>query len=182
MSLEENKLEHYFKEACDEVKNIKNVSNQDKLVLYGLFKVSTEGKYQDIRDKEIGFFDFEKKAKYESWKKLSSYDPTEAKIEYIKFSCKLANKELPLELNSSTTENTVSSDYLNLDIPNENIEPFQFSSTAKQTKDEIKEYLENASNNECVFYEIQKAFHDGKKITPQFFDMYKHIDRKLMHK
>ena len=204
------KLITEFENVCNKVKDIKKLSNEDKLKFYGLFKVATEGKFDTENEKELGYFDFEKKAKYGAWKKFSYLKNEEAMIEYIHFYNKITNTKLSSEveecinriknpsdtntnykLNNKSDDNNIDN-LTNLvdeklviegidnleEIDGENIQPFQFSSTAKQTKDEIVEYLKNASNDECAFYEIQTAFHEGKKIDKAFFKRYFHLNCK----
>jgi acyl-CoA-binding protein len=188
-------LEKVFLHACEKMKSLSNLDNESKLKIYGLFKIATEGVYNSDKDKEIGFFDFEKKYKYQSWKSLSNkYNSLEAKIEYINmyytlakvdlpnFLSEIKNKEKTVEKNSENEEDIFSMEDLEI-INQQNFfgseSNAQFSSTAKISKDEIKDFLEKASNNECAFFEIQKYFREKKNITPEFFKQYSHLDCKF---
>lgn len=70
-----------FEKAAADVKTLKTKpSDEDLLILYGLFKVATVGKVDTPRP---GFVDFKGKAKWDAWKKVEDKDPEEAKKDYI---------------------------------------------------------------------------------------------------
>lgn len=182
----ENDINKMFEIACEEMKQVKKASNEEKLKAYGLYKVATEGPYNIEKDKEIGFFDYEKKYKYDSWKKLSVLSSLEAKKEYINLSCDMLKKDRPdfgeKENNYDLFEGLFSKEDLdeinkNADFSDSGIH--QFSSSAKNDLDEIKHYLENASNEECIFYEIQEKFRSSSEINSDFFQKYNHVDCKF---
>lgn len=185
-------IDNLFKEICNKMKEVNGLNNENKLKIYGLFKVATEGKYNIEKDKELGFFDFEKKYKYESWKRMSKYSSEEAKIEYIKLYFKLTNTDLPGELN----------EFLNKKVEDENIDEFfndeemdeinkqslfsdnviSVSSTAQNDREQIKQYLESASNDECAFYDIQQDFRNKtKEINEDYFKAFSHLNRKYCY-
>lgn len=70
-----------FNMAADIVKKLKTKPNNDELLLlYGLYKQSTEG---DNNKSQPGFLDFKGKEKHKAWlanKGLSTYD---AEVKYI---------------------------------------------------------------------------------------------------
>lgn len=175
----EKDIEQIFNSVCLKLKDAKGLNNDDKLKFYGLYKVITEGKYDSSKDKEIGFFEFEKKAKYNSWKSLSSLNKTEAMKFYIKHYYEVTNQPIPEEVENlyvdvvdSEILNSISGEGMDFDFQ-------QVSSTAKNDQKEIKEYLENASNNECVYYTINDDFNQNKEITVDYFNNFKHIDCKF---
>lgn len=55
-------------------------SNDDKLILYGLYKVATVGKPDSGRP---GIFDPKGRAKWDAWKKVEDKSKDEAKQDYI---------------------------------------------------------------------------------------------------
>ena len=178
--MSDKQINNLFNHCCEKVKDLKSLSNDIKLKVYALFKVSTEGSYDIIKDKEIGFFDFEKKAKYSAWKSFSNLSKEEAKIEYIKLYHKLAEIELPIDIeNKELIENKDFDENIANTLSNlENIESHQVSSSAKEDQKEIKSYLENASNEECVYFDINNDFFKGKLINEEYFNKYKHINCK----
>ena len=63
-------------------------SNEDLLLMYGLFKQATEG---DNEEKRPGGFDFKAVAKYEAWLRQKGKLRDEAKKEYISLIERLSN-------------------------------------------------------------------------------------------
>lgn len=63
-------------------------SNEDLLLMYGLYKQATLG---DNMEKRPGGFDFKAVAKYEAWLKQKGKDKEEAKKEYIALVERLSN-------------------------------------------------------------------------------------------
>ena len=170
-------LETMFSEVTEKMKLLVDLSNETRLKIYGLFKVATEGKYDVNKDKEIGFFDFEKKYKYESWKRCSKYSMSEAKIEYVKLYYSLTGES---EIKITDTERLFDDKELQ-EMQLEVGSSHQFSSNAKQAQLEIKQYLESATNDECVFQEIQDHFRDCNQIHKDYFKTYSHIKRKYFY-
>ena len=111
------------------------------------------------------------------------------KKEYINLSYDLQKKERP---NFGEGENDNNYDLFDGLFSKEDLEEInknadfsesgmqQFSSSAKNDLDEIKNYLENASNEECIFYEIQEKFRSSSEIKDDFFEKYKHVDCKYI--
>lgn len=161
-----------FEDICNKVKLLKNISQTDQLKFYALYKISTEGGYNKNKDKEIGFFDFEKKAKYQSWKEYSYLSPEEAMREYEKlyFSLDVKRKTEKSKENEQENEEESKSN-LNFDFA-------YVSSTAKEDRKHIEEYLISASNSDCIYYEINNDFSNGKVITKEYFDRYSHVNCK----
>lgn len=74
-------LQEDFDKAAIDVKALTvKPSDDDLLILYGLFKVATVGKVDTARP---GMFDLKGKAKWDAWKKAENKSPDEAKQEYI---------------------------------------------------------------------------------------------------
>lgn len=63
-------------------------SNEDLLLMYGLYKQATEG---DNEEKRPGGFDFKAVAKYEAWLRQKGKLRDEAKKEYIALVERLSN-------------------------------------------------------------------------------------------
>lgn len=63
-------------------------SNEDLLLMYGLYKQATEG---DNEEKRQGGFDFKAVAKYEAWLRQKGKLRDEAKKEYIALVERLSN-------------------------------------------------------------------------------------------
>lgn len=74
-------LDEDFDQAAKDVKTLTTKpSDEDLLILYGLFKVGTVGKVNTARP---GIFDLKGKAKWDAWKKVEDKDPEDAKKDYI---------------------------------------------------------------------------------------------------
>ena len=71
-----------FEKAAEEVKSkvSSNLSNDDKLALYGLYKQGTEG---DVNTSKPGLLDPKGKAKRTAWEKQKGKDKETAQKEYI---------------------------------------------------------------------------------------------------
>eukprot|EP00208_Stichococcus_sp_RCC1054_P004529 CAMPEP_0206149346 /NCGR_PEP_ID=MMETSP1473-20131121/37732_1 /ASSEMBLY_ACC=CAM_ASM_001109 /TAXON_ID=1461547 /ORGANISM="Stichococcus sp, Strain RCC1054" /LENGTH=132 /DNA_ID=CAMNT_0053546803 /DNA_START=449 /DNA_END=847 /DNA_ORIENTATION=- len=70
-----------FDKAAEEAKALpKNTSNDDQLILYGLFKQSNVG---DCNTKKPGMLDMKGKAKWEAWNKLQGKSKEDAMTEYV---------------------------------------------------------------------------------------------------
>eukprot|EP00494_Astrolonche_serrata_P005938 UN05955 len=74
-------VDEYFKVACELVKQIKNMTQENQLYLYGLYKQSTQGPC--LEDEPQGLFNYEKTLKWGAWKKFSDMPPRRAKLQYI---------------------------------------------------------------------------------------------------
>lgn len=74
-------LDEDFDQAAKDVKTLTSKpSDDDLLILYGLFKVATVGKVDTPRP---GLFDLKGKAKWDAWKKVEDKAPEDAKKDYI---------------------------------------------------------------------------------------------------
>lgn len=69
-----------FEKALEEVKGLSNLSNEDLLDLYGLFKQATVG---DVSGSKPGMFDLKGKAKYEAWSSRKGLSKEEAMKKYV---------------------------------------------------------------------------------------------------
>merc|ERR1711872_807409 len=71
-----------FEEACDNMNNkVTNVSNDESLELYALFKQATVG---DCNKEEPGSWDLAGKMKWNAWIGKKGMSQDEAKAEYVK--------------------------------------------------------------------------------------------------
>lgn len=79
-----------FEEAANEAAALRDKpSNETLLLLYSLFKQSTEG--DNLKNPPENPFDFVAKAKYEAWKSQSGKSKEAAMKEYISLVDKLKN-------------------------------------------------------------------------------------------
>lgn len=86
-----------FKAAAAQIKlagvekagTIKDMTNDQKLGLYGLYKQTTEG---DNTTEKPGMFSFEAKAKWENWEKQKGVPKEQAAEEYIALANQLLTK------------------------------------------------------------------------------------------
>ncbi|DBB11803.1 TPA: hypothetical protein ACH3X3_005958 [Trebouxia sp. C0006] len=70
-----------FEKAAEEAKSLPDkTSNDDKLILYGLYKQATVG---DCNTSKPGMFDPKGKAKWEAWNKQKGKEQSTAQEEYI---------------------------------------------------------------------------------------------------
>ena len=74
-------IEKCFRAACEEARTLTQISNTEKLVLYSLFKQSTEG---DAPQKSGAFMlNFVDKAKFTAWSRLRGMSRTNAMMHYM---------------------------------------------------------------------------------------------------
>ncbi|XP_063421139.1 acyl-CoA-binding protein-like [Mytilus trossulus] len=70
-----------FNKAAEEVKNLKTKpSNDDMLIIYGLFKQANVG---DVNTARPGMLDLTGKAKWDAWEKQKGKSKEDAEKEYI---------------------------------------------------------------------------------------------------
>ena len=69
-----------FEKACQIIKKIDNVSDNDKLFLYAHYKQINNG---NNNEKEPSYFQFVENAKWKAWKKLEGMSKEEAMNQYI---------------------------------------------------------------------------------------------------
>ena len=88
-------LAKYFdKAASDVTKHVKELSDEKKLKLYGLFK---QAKFGDNNTEKPGMLDFRGKAKWEAWNAVKGKDKEVAKKEYVEFVLTLLPEEIKKE-------------------------------------------------------------------------------------
>lgn len=74
-------MEQYFEQAAGDIKTHgKNLSNENMLKLYGLYKQATVG---DINIAQPGMFDMKGKAKWNAWNQEKGKTTEVAKREYV---------------------------------------------------------------------------------------------------
>jgi diazepam-binding inhibitor (GABA receptor modulator, acyl-CoA-binding protein) len=74
-------LRTLFEQAAVDVKGLANrPRDDDMLMLYALYKQSTEG---DVKGAKPGFFDFVARAKYEAWEGLAGTSAEDAMRQYV---------------------------------------------------------------------------------------------------
>ncbi len=175
--IDEEKVKKLFLEKSTKLKtsppkNIKFDNNQ-KLKFYGLYKVSTVGKYSENNKLKAGFFDFETKYKNQAWEKCSIYSPIEAMIEYIKYYCELTGEKCDLNF----SKNKISINDLSLDIPNLESQSL-YSSNAKESLLEKEKFLEKASLEEKKFQSLKDDIYNGEIITEEILNKFE-SDNKI---
>ncbi|XP_033762097.1 acyl-CoA-binding protein-like [Pecten maximus] len=70
-----------FVKAAEDAKNLPNrPSDDDLLVLYGLYKQATVG---DVNTAKPGMMDFKGKAKWNAWEKVKGTSTADAETKYI---------------------------------------------------------------------------------------------------
>ena len=78
--------------------------------------------------------------------KCSIYSQEEAMIEYIKFYCELTGEKISIDLTQSKAKTSI--DELVLDVPEGLESQGIYSSTAKESKENLEKFLKNAPENE----------------------------------
>ncbi|KQK19800.1 acyl-CoA-binding domain-containing protein 1 [Brachypodium distachyon] len=74
-------LQEEFEEHAEKAKTLPDTTtNENKLLLYGLYKQATVGPVNTARP---GFFDLKGKAKWDAWKVLEGKSKEEAMTDYI---------------------------------------------------------------------------------------------------
>lgn len=68
-----------FDKACKSVKKLSDLSNQQLLDLYGLYKQATEG---DVSGSRPGMLDLKGRAKFDAWTKLKGTSKDKAMEKY----------------------------------------------------------------------------------------------------
>jgi hypothetical protein len=71
--------------------------------------------------------------------------------------------------NKVTNNQSTSNDDEELDM---HIDNFTFSSTAKQAKKEINEFLDNSSENEKTMHKLKDQIYQGDVISKQLLEKY----------
>ncbi|HKY63346.1 MAG TPA: acyl-CoA-binding protein [bacterium] len=77
-----------FDQALKDVKKLSDLSNDQLLQLYGLYKQATEG---DVHGPKPGMLDLKGKAKYSAWEKQKGKSAEKAMSAYVSLVKKLAS-------------------------------------------------------------------------------------------
>ena len=91
-----DKAKFFEKAAADVVKHVKELDDNGKLKLYGLYKQATLG---DCNTEKPGFLDFKGKAKWEAWNAVKGKDKEVAKAEYVGYVLTLLPEDIKKEYN-----------------------------------------------------------------------------------
>ena len=175
--IDKEKLKKLFEEKSEKLRttNIKTDNNQ-KLKFYGLYKVATVGKYSEKNKLKAGFFDFTTKYKNEAWEKCSVFSQEEAMIEYLKYYSEVTGEKLNLDFKSTTSTKTISDIAFDLPIGLES--QGTYSSTAKETKKDLENYLKTASENIKKFQALKDQIYNGDLITENILKEFE-INNKM---
>ncbi|KAK4401012.1 Acyl-CoA-binding protein [Sesamum angolense] len=74
-------LKEEFEEYAEKAKTLpENTTNENKLILYGLFKQSTVG---NVNTSRPGIFNMRDRAKWDAWKAVEGKSQEEAMSDYI---------------------------------------------------------------------------------------------------
>ena len=162
--MDKEKLKKEFEDKAEKLRNTKiKIDNNKKLKFYGLYKVATVGKYSEKNKLKAGFFDFQTKYKNEAWEKCSIYSQEEAMIEYIKFYCELTGEKMNIDLTASKAAKSI--DEITLDVPEGLESQGMYSSTAKESKEKLENFLKTAPENEKKFQALKDKIYGGDLIT-----------------
>ena len=163
--IDKDKLKKLFEEKSEKLKttNVKTDNNQ-KLKFYGLYKVATVGKYSEKNKLKAGFFDFTTKYKNEAWEKCSLFSQEEAMIEYLKFYSEITGEKLNLDFNISTSNKKTIGD-IAFDVPIGLESQGTYSSTAKEAKQNLDDYLKTAPEDIKKFQTLKDKIYGGDLIT-----------------
>ena len=175
--MDKDELKKEFEEKAEKLRNTKiKIDNNKKLKFYGLYKVATIGKYSEKNKLKAGFFDFQTKYKNEAWEKCSIYSPEEAMIEYIKFYCELTGEKMNIDLTKSKTSKSIAE--ISLDIPEGLESQGIYSSTAKESKENLENFLKTAPENEKKFQVLKDKIYGGDLITEDILKEFE-IENKM---
>ena len=175
--IDKEKLKKEFEEKAEKLRNTtKKIDNNQKLKFYGLYKVATVGKYSEKNKLKAGFFDFSTKYKNEAWEKCSVFSQEEAMIEYIKFYCEVMGEKFNSDFNQ--TKPTKSIDEITLDVPEGLESQGTYSSTAKETKENLDNFLKTAPENIQKFQTLKDKIYSGDLITEEILKEFE-INNKM---
>ena len=164
--IDKEKLKKEFEEKAEKLRNTtKKIDNNQKLKFYGLYKVATVGKYSEKNKLKAGFFDFSTKYKNEAWEKCSVFSQEEAMIEYIKFYCEVMGEKFSSDFNQSKPTKSISE--ITLDVPEGLESQGTYSSTAKETKENLDNFLKTAPENIKKFQSLKDKIYSGDLITEE---------------
>ena len=175
--VDKEKLKKEFDIKAEQLRNTKiKLDNNQKLKFYGLYKVATVGKYSEKNKLKAGFFDFSTKYKNEAWEKCSVFSQEEAMIEYIKYYCELTGEKLNIELNQSNPKKSISE--IALDVPEGLESQGMYSSTAKESKQNLEDFLKTAPENIKKFQSLKEKIYSGDIITEEILREFE-IENKM---
>ena len=175
--VDKEKLKKEFDIIAEKLRNTKiKLDNNQKLKFYGLYKVATVGKYSEKNKLKAGFFDFSTKYKNEAWEKCSVFSQEEAMIEYIKYYCELTGEKLNIEINQSNPTKSISE--IALDVPEGLESQGMYSSTAKESKQNLEDYLKTAPENIKKFQPFKEKIYSGDIITEEILGEFE-IENKM---
>ena len=175
--IDKEKLKKEFEIKAEKLRNTKiKLDNNQKLKFYGLYKVATVGKYSEKNKLKAGFFDFSTKYKNEAWEKCSVFSQEEAMIEYIKYYCELTGEKLNIELNQSNSKKSISE--IALDVPEGLESQGMYSSTAKESKQNLEDFLKTAPENIKKFQSLKEKIYSGDIITEEILREFE-IENKM---
>ena len=175
--IDKEKLKKEFEDKAEKLRNTTlKLDNNKKLKFYGLYKVATVGKYSEKNKLKAGFFDFSTKYKNEAWEKCSVFSQEEAMIEYIKYYCELTGEKINMDF--TQTKPTKSIDEINLDIPEGLESQGMYSSTAKESKQNLENYLKTAPENIKKFQTLKEKIYSGDIITEEILKEFE-IENKM---
>ena len=175
--VDKEKLKKEFDILAEKLRNTKiKLDNNQKLKFYGLYKVATVGKYSEKNKLKAGFFDFSTKYKNEAWEKCSVFSQEEAMIEYIKYYCELTGEKLNIEINQSNPTKSISE--IALDVPEGLESQGMYSSTAKESKQNLDDYLKTAPENIKKFQPLKEKIYSGDIITEEILREFE-IENKM---
>ena len=175
--IDKEKLQKEFEDKAEKLRNTTmKLDNNKKLKFYGLYKVATVGKYSEKNKLKAGFFDFSTKYKNEAWEKCSVFSKEEAMIEYIKYYCELTGEKSDMDFTQSKP--TKSIDEINLDIPEGLESQGAYSSTAKESKQNLENYLKTAPENIKKFQSLKEKIYSGDIITEEILKKFE-IENKM---
>ena len=175
--VDKEKLKKEFDIIAEKLRNTKiKLDNNQKLKFYGLYKVATVGKYSEKNKLKAGFFDFSTKYKNEAWEKCSVFSQEEAMIEYIKYYCELTGEKLNIEINQSNPTKSISE--IALDVPEGLESQGMYSSTAKESKQNLEDYLKTAPENIKKFQPLKEKIYNGDIITEEILREFE-IENKM---
>ena len=175
--VDKEKLKKEFDIIAEKLRNTKiKLDNNQKLKFYGLYKVATVGKYSEKNKLKAGFFDFSTKYKNEAWEKCSVFSQEEAMIEYIKYYCELTGEKLNIEINQSNPAKSISE--IALDVPEGLESQGMYSSTAKESKQNLEDFLKTAPENIKKFQSLKEKIYSGDIITEEILREFE-IENKM---
>ena len=97
-------------------------------------------------------------------------------IEYIKFYCELTGEKMNIDLTKSKTSKSIAE--ISLDIPEGLESQGIYSSTAKESKENLQNFLKTAPENEKKFQVLKDKIYGGDLITEDILKEFE-IENKM---